>query len=430
MKKNLLLLLYLFFISASLSLFSQDSKSSLPSQKKLPANPELVLLQEDLLVKRHYDSLNKQNGFLLYIRKKPFIESVMLCDTTRDPQGKQDNFAYRATFWNEFNGDEKRILNGKFLDSQYAKYTLISSTPVSHDLFGQAFCIFIPETVVYGYPWSRKGSVTVADNTFVNIRTFSKKYGDYEGLFQDNPFMFNFTVSKKTVKETDTEKKSADLSSSLSEEKKESEEEPLLDEGYNPDTADTFTKVAQDSGGKVIFSKGTSSLKEDINNCLLQIDKTKKADLVFAIDTTGSMVEELDEIRKVWLPDFIKKYPSYTDLRVALVLYRDFGDSYLYKNLPVKIYHFTSDMKVFYRNIDGIYIKGNEGGDIPEAVYEALYAALNYLSWRDDAQKKIILLGDAPAHEIPRGPKKISREITSRLASEKKVSCDCIILPY
>lgn len=406
------LLLYPVFV------YSQTDQSS---QKRIPVYPELTVTQNDLSIERHYSPEGIFDGYLLYVRKLPAVESVMLCETAKDPEGKMDNFAYRASSYNSYNGDEIRILNGKVLDSEYARYTLISSTPVKHSRLGDSFCIFIPPVLVYGYPWSRNGTVTVGNNTFVNIRTFSKKYGDYEGNFQDNPFMFSFKTpapekTKPAVNETLPEKKSLP-------------EPPVLDEKYNPDTAASFSEIAGDSGGNVIYSEGTDSLKKDVDSIIRQLDKSKKADLVFAIDTTGSMVDELNVIRTVWLPQFIKEYPSYTDLRVALVLYRDFGDSYLYKNLPVKIFHFTRDMKVFYRNIDGVYIKGNEGGDVPEAVYEALYASLKYLDWRDDAQKKIILIGDAPAHDIPRGPKKISREIVAELAASKGVSCDCIILP-
>ena len=59
-----------------------------------------------------------EGGSNLFIRKKPGLESVMLTETTKDPLGKEDNYAYRAREWNPVNGDEKRILDGDFLDSK------------------------------------------------------------------------------------------------------------------------------------------------------------------------------------------------------------------------------------------------------------------------------------------------------------------------
>ena len=74
-------------------------------------------------------------------------------------------------------------------------------------------------------------------------------------------------------------------------------------------------------------------------------------------------------------------------------------------------------------------IKGFEGGDKPEAVYEALYAGMSYFDWRENSKKKVILIGDAEPHSKPRGSKKISQEMVAALSEEKGIILDCIILP-
>ena len=56
-----------------------------------------------------------KGGYNLYIRKKPGIGSVLLTETTRDPELKADNYAYRALEYNPVNGDEKRMLDGEFI---------------------------------------------------------------------------------------------------------------------------------------------------------------------------------------------------------------------------------------------------------------------------------------------------------------------------
>ena len=104
-----------------------------------------------------------------------------------------DNYAYRALEWNAINGDEKRMLDGAFLDSPTSRYSLIDSTPEADADFGSSFHIYIPERMEFGYPWSRNGVVQIQKGTFISIRTFTKPYADYEGSdFLDNPFMFNF----------------------------------------------------------------------------------------------------------------------------------------------------------------------------------------------------------------------------------------------
>ena len=105
-------------------------------QKNIPVNENLVVLQSDLAVEQSYDENGNKNGVNLYIRKKCSIECVMLTKTTKDPIGKAENFAYRATEYNEINGNEIRYLDGKELKSEYSKYSLISSTVVNHEKLG------------------------------------------------------------------------------------------------------------------------------------------------------------------------------------------------------------------------------------------------------------------------------------------------------
>ena len=150
---------------------------------------EISFAAEDILIHAEdlrltYDAganFDSAKGYHLYIRKKSRIESVMLVETTKDPEGKQDSYAYRALEYNSINGDEIRYLNGKVLDSEGAKYPLMDSTPEPDSVFGEAFHIFIPSEIAFGYPWTRNGVLKIGRGTFINIRSFEKKYGDYTG---------------------------------------------------------------------------------------------------------------------------------------------------------------------------------------------------------------------------------------------------------
>ena len=70
-----------------------------------------------------------EGGYHLYIRKKADIASVLLTETTRDPNLKADNYAYRSPDYNPVNGDEKRLLDGVFIPPEKKMYSLIDSTP-------------------------------------------------------------------------------------------------------------------------------------------------------------------------------------------------------------------------------------------------------------------------------------------------------------
>ena len=97
--------------------------------------------------------------------------------------------------------------------------------------------------------------------------------------------------------------------------------------------------------------------------------------------------------------------------------------------MPVKIYPFTKDFNVFVKNVRAIRIAGNEGGDIPEAVYEALYASMDFFAWREGASKTVILIGDAEPHPEPRRTKKYSRKLIEQMSKERNIEINAIITP-
>ena len=414
---------------------------------------EISFAAEDILIHAEdlrltYDAganFDSAKGYHLYIRKKSRIESVMLVETTKDPEGKQDSYAYRALEYNSINGDEIRYLNGKVLDSEGAKYPLMDSTPEPDSVFGEAFHIFIPSEIAFGYPWTRNGVLKIGRGTFINIRSFEKKYGDYTGDYADNPFMFDLgkTVAKKKpllppepeVVPEEPEIEEPPVKESEPEPEPEPEqipEEPeviVLTDDYNPDAAESFKNIAAFGGGEMVYSKGPDSLPDDIMASIDRIKNKDEADVIFAIDTTGSMKDDVEKLRKVWVPQLIEKVKEFKSLRLGLLLYRDYGDTYKWMDLPVKKFEFTENVQNFKKNLNGFYIHGTEGGDIPEAVYEALFASMEYYSWRNDAERKIILIGDAEPHPTPRGSGKYSKDLVARLAEQKGVMIDAIIVP-
>ena len=118
-------------------------------------------------------------------------------------------------------------------------------------------------------------------------------------------------------------------------------------------------------------------------------------DVVFIFDATGSMGDELRYLQAE-MRDVIARAKDATgglSIRTGAVVYRDHGDDYI-----TRISRLTDDIKTTQTFIDRQEAWG--GGDFPEAVPEALMAALNSSGWNADARARIaFLVLDAPCHE-------------------------------
>lgn len=367
----------------------------------------------------------KNGGYHLYVKKLPNVNSILLTETTKDPEGKSDSYAYRAQEYNSINGDEIRYLDGKKLESEGAKYSLVDSTPENTSFFGPAFHIYIPETIVYGYEWSRNGQVKIGKGTFINIRSFEKPYADYTGDYMDSPFMFDLKVTKKVVKKPAPKVQPKPDPEPINEPEPVDEPETVLTDDYNPVASEKFKEFSDD----IIYSKGPETIIEDIRGLLDDIEDKDNLDLVFAIDATGSMKNDLDKLKTDMYPLLTELFGNTPGARVGLLFYRDYGDTFKYMDLPVKVFPFTSNFTSFSKNLNSIRIYGKEGGDIPEAVYEAMYASCEFYSWRNTAQKKIILIGDAEPHPTPRGIGRYSKDYVMGIAESRKIKIHSILLP-
>jgi uncharacterized protein YegL len=128
---------------------------------------------------------------------------------------------------------------------------------------------------------------------------------------------------------------------------------------------------------------------------LLAMEKAPRMDVVFLVDTTGSMGDEIGVVKKS-LVDMIAQIEGGTprpDVRFGLVIYRDRGDEYV-----TRVFKLTDDTDAIIKEVKSIV--ASAGGDEPESVNEALHAAIHDINWdRDvDTEKTIFLIGDAPPH--------------------------------
>lgn len=417
MHKKWILITLVFMIVQVVFAQSDGSQTTLytAKQQQLRITAENVRLVRD----------EKIGGYHLYVKKLPNVNSILLTETTKDPEGKSDSYAYRAQEYNSINGDEIRYLDGKKLESEGAKYSLVDSTPENTSFFGPAFHIYIPETIVYGYEWSRNGQITIGKGTFINIRSFEKPYADYTGDYMDSPFMFDLKVTKRVVKKPAPKVQPKPDPEPVNEPEPVDEPETVLTDDYNPVASEKFKEFSDD----IIYSKGPETIIEDIRGLLADIEDKDNLDLVFAIDATGSMKNDLDKLKTDMYPLLTELFGNAPGARVGLLFYRDYGDTFKYMDLPVKVFPFTSNFTSFSKNLNSIRIYGKEGGDIPEAVYEAMYASCEFYSWRNTAQKKIILIGDAEPHPTPRGIGRYSKDYVMGIAESRKIKIHSILLP-
>ncbi|VVS92495.1 VWA domain-containing protein [Desulfoluna spongiiphila] len=116
-------------------------------------------------------------------------------------------------------------------------------------------------------------------------------------------------------------------------------------------------------------------------------------DLLFILDTTGSMGEEIDQLKtSIDLINLNLSQLSVRPLiRYGMVLYRDTGDAYVTKTVP-----FTSRLEDFSKELAGIRAEG--GGDTPEDLESALKKGIDELNWNDEGVKLAFAITDAPPH--------------------------------
>lgn len=117
-------------------------------------------------------------------------------------------------------------------------------------------------------------------------------------------------------------------------------------------------------------------------------------DLVFVMDATGSMRGELADLRASLLGIIRVLHRLAPTLRVGFVAYKDRGEAYVTRAFPLTAMT-DAGAKDVLRFVTQIEASG--GGDLPERVDDGLEVA-SRMDWRADAQGRIVVIGDAPAH--------------------------------
>lgn len=479
------------FLVLSITCFPQTLKNKLYSDTDARLSLERSDIYIDKIDEKTYD---------IYVRKKGDIQSVMLIHST-----DKENYAIRNSSFNEINGTEERKLNGEFIESERDLFFVVDSSAEEHESLASAFRLRITSPMLAGYDYNNTKEVLHLDeNMSIKIRTFSRPYADYDGLYMDSSFsltpdreaLYNpslelshverengvyalyitfsggdnrkrvfryrnagddtvYKVLSTLYSENDEDARAILLENYFDEEEgkrvkikaffkadtndreiyinifdregrvetppvvyriegvdkspeitppvvvrreslireetaTEEEEIPEAEEGFQirGDVVSEFRRIANLGKGTLEVATSPKDVPEKIKS-IIEETKGGEVEFVFVIDDTGSMMDDIIEVKKQAASIVGDLMAKHAYVKVGMVLYRDYTSSFL-----TNVYDFRDNYNdIIHMLKTKPYPKG--GGDDPEAVYEGIEAAVNSFDYT--LQKRIILvLGDAP----------------------------------
>ncbi|MDM8566632.1 vWA domain-containing protein [Candidatus Halobeggiatoa sp. HSG11] len=117
-------------------------------------------------------------------------------------------------------------------------------------------------------------------------------------------------------------------------------------------------------------------------------------DIMFVVDTTGSMADELNylitELRDI--VNTVQARHKQVHMRFGLIVYRDINDKYVVQN-----FDFTNSLNDMQEHLNKQKARG--GGDYPEAMEQALEEAVNVEWSAGNVARLLFLVADAPPHD-------------------------------
>lgn len=166
---------------------------------------------------------------------------------------------------------------------------------------------------------------------------------------------------------------------------------------FPKENKDTYTAEFEYLNEEGILVKFTEDVTKDYTLDLEKLNKPlakqEKIQLLFVIDTTGSMGDEIIYLKSE-IKDVIEKVKKANDnvyIELGLIFYRDKGDEYV-----TKVFDFTTDIDKQVANL-ALQSAGG-GGDFPEDITSAFKKA-NELQWMRAGTKILVHVADAPDHD-------------------------------
>lgn len=137
--------------------------------------------------------------------------------------------------------------------------------------------------------------------------------------------------------------------------------------------------------------------RDGLRTVELKLDRSRRipdppeVDILFVLDTTGSMGEEIERLKTTieLIHLNLSSMPAAPAIRFGLVLYKDVGDEYRTQAVPL-----TADLDSFQEALEPVFASG--GGDTPEDLQQALYEGIEGMAWNRDGIRLVYVITDAP----------------------------------
>jgi hypothetical protein len=173
---------------------------------------------------------------------------------------------------------------------------------------------------------------------------------------------------------------------------------------YQDDAAFILQTAAQDRAPayRVAFYIGGPRTSADRVAAPKNPLRELKLEIVFVIDTTGSMTDLLEGTKEVaaQVADVVAKRPKLKGrVRLGLVEYQDATVAPTGKLIPARLVKaLTDDLAEFHKALKPLKVATLDSEEWEEDVLAGLKMAIDKGGWQETSSKHIILLGDAGAH--------------------------------
>ncbi|WP_375560668.1 T9SS type A sorting domain-containing protein [Bernardetia sp. OM2101] len=168
---------------------------------------------------------------------------------------------------------------------------------------------------------------------------------------------------------------------------------------FNKDIIDStttykFLELAKETNGELKVLVNSMLITNEIKY-IIEKHAVDNADILFLIDKTGSMQDDITNIKK-GLNRIITSIKKYENVRIGIGLYGDKNADgikwYSFKN-------FDTELESARKFINGIRVTA--GADYPESVYDGFFETTKENFWKSTSKRMIVLIGDAPPLEKP-----------------------------
>ncbi|HET8839972.1 MAG TPA: vWA domain-containing protein [Ktedonobacteraceae bacterium] len=144
---------------------------------------------------------------------------------------------------------------------------------------------------------------------------------------------------------------------------------------------------------------------------------TDPIDVVISFDTTGSMSSVLAQVRRQIKQTVERLMGELPDIHIGIIVHGDYCDAsstYVTRHLDL-----TQDTVSITNFVEHTPATG--GGDAPEC-YELVLHEAQELSWRPEAKRVLVMIGDDVAHEPDDNPQHLDWRTEALALAERSVS--------